>query len=961
MFVVYLLTRCHLATPASLWKLADIAGWDWRPKFFAPVTFLLTYPIHWLPDHYKLPALNCFAAACAALTLVLLARSVTLLPHDRTNEQRLREQSEFSLLSIPTAWLPPLFAVLVCGLQLSFWERAVEFRDKSIFDNGDSFFDNCEIFNLLIFAYLVRCLLEYRISRKESWLFRFALVYGLGLANNWAMAAFFPFFLVALIWIKGFEFFHWRFVVRTLGLGLAGMSLLLLFPLLNQLHHFSDYSFGATLHQILSDYKLALLRLPPEKKWLLLFAFTSVLPVFLMGIRWASSFGDNSPMGVALATFTFNLGHAFLLVCCLWVSFDPPFSPRGLVNFLPYLPLYFLGALSVGYLSGYLLLVFGVPRAKTRQRPPVLGRWPARFVTAFVWLLAIAAPLILIAKNLPQLQTGKAVSEASGRYFSRVEQSLPSTGAVILADIDSMEMLYSLQATLARSGQRPDDMFIETGALSQWDYIRSLNVRYPQAGIAAVFGDPSIPQPAAIDCVHMLEKLAESRPIYYLHPSFGYYFERFYPEAHGLVYRLDIFPTNAWTTPPMAPQLLAENQAFWKEISEDLRFTVHAVHQPAAPAPTGLLRRLEHYAHISAETNQFAPVLAARYSRALNYWGVQLARSAPWTDTNRWREAGEFFELAQQLDPDNRPAGINLEFNQSTLLGNPPVFKKLGEFEDMLGGARIWYQVINSGGPLDEPNFSRALGVILRDGNNYRQAIQQFERLQTLMPLDPSGPFQLAETYLYVLNHPDALYYAYPSPVQTGIAATDAAEQALRLDPNNTNTLSLKALANWQLGLYLQAHTNLQDSSCPPFSQAYSNSLSAIDHWLRISPDQPNALFFKSMCLMQLDRLEEALTPLSTLIAQSNNPVARLNRAICYFRLENLDAAKQDYEVVHKTNPDVYQADYGLAEIAYRQKDFPAAIQYYLLYESNGPPALKESDEYKAVEARLKELKAAPP
>ncbi len=349
MFVVYLFTLYHLATPATLNPLATLADWDWRPKFFAPVAFLATYPIHWLPDHLKLISLNCFAAICAAFTLVLLARSVALLPHDRTNEQRLREQSEFSLLSIPTAWLPPLFAVLVCGFQLSFWERAVEFRDESFLDNG-------EIFNLLIFAYVVRCLLEFRISRNESWLTRFAVVYGLGLANNWAMIAFFPCFLAALVWMKGFDFFHWRFVVRVLGCGLAGTCLLLLFPLANQLHGYSDFTFGTTLRLILSNIKMALLNFPPDRKWLLLFAFTSVLPVFLMGIRWASSFGDNSPMGVALATFGFNFGHVFLLLCCLWVSLDPPFSPRELVSYLPYLPLYYLGALSIGYFSGYLLL-----------------------------------------------------------------------------------------------------------------------------------------------------------------------------------------------------------------------------------------------------------------------------------------------------------------------------------------------------------------------------------------------------------------------------------------------------------------------------------------------------------------------------------------------------------------------------------------------------------------------------
>src|SRR5271165_2044806 len=85
MFVLYLCTLYPLATPATLNQLARVAGWDWRPQFFAPVAFLVTYPIHWLPDHFKILALNCFSAGCAALTLVLLARSVALLPHDRTN------------------------------------------------------------------------------------------------------------------------------------------------------------------------------------------------------------------------------------------------------------------------------------------------------------------------------------------------------------------------------------------------------------------------------------------------------------------------------------------------------------------------------------------------------------------------------------------------------------------------------------------------------------------------------------------------------------------------------------------------------------------------------------------------------------------------------------------------------------------------------------------------------------
>jgi tetratricopeptide (TPR) repeat protein len=955
MFAVYLSTLIHLVTPATVTRLADLAGWDWGPKYFAPVTFLVTRPICWLPDHLKLPALNLFAAACAAATLALLARSVALLPHDRTNEQRLREQGESSLLTIPTAWLPPVFAVLICGLQLSFWERAVEFRDESILDSG-------EMFNLLIFAYLVRCLLEFRLSRKESWLTRFALVYGLGVANNWAMIAYFPGFLVAVVWLKGLDFFDWRFALRMTVWGLAGTCLLLLLPLLNTVHHFSQVTFGQSLHVILSDYKLALLHLPPNRKVLLMFAATSVLPVFLMSIRWASSFGDNSPFGVALANFGFNLGHIFFLGCCLWVALDPPFSPRQVFGFLPFLPLYYLGALSVGYFSGYLLLVFGVRPGVTRQRPTQSGGpWLAYGVNTLILLLAIALPLVLVARNLPQLQTNRSVAGAFDTYFARVQEALPPAGAVVLADGDDLPMLYFLRARLARGEAKPDDIFIDTSSLSQsWDYVRLLDSQHPGAGISSTFTNLDSDQPSEIDCIHLLEDLSAKHDVYYLHPSFGYYFERFYPECHGLVYRLRFYPDNAWIMPPLPANLVAENRTFWKDSREDLTFVAHAAHDAVATPTNALFLHLDKYAHLTSETNQFAPILGKYYSRALNYWAVEVDKSAPPTEAATWREAGDDFDLARQLDRENSPARINLEFNQDMLAGKPPVFKKLAEFEDQLGNYRQWFELINNGGPFDEPNFCMAFGGMLRQGNNYRQAVQQFERQRALMPLDPSGSLQLATTYLYVLNHPDALYYAYPPLAQTGAAAAAAAEQASRVDPYNTNALYLEALADVQLGVYLQGHSQTPDPSGATYSQAYSNSLAAAGRLLSISPKDPNALFLQSMSLMQLSNFDEAITPLSDLIAQTNNPVALLNRAICYLWLDKLDLSQADYEQVVKTHPEAYQAEYGLADIAYKKKDFATAVKYYEIYQSNAPAVLKQSTEFKNVTARIKELKADP-
>src|SRR6266849_5942690 len=94
----------------------------------------------------------------------------------------------------------------------------------------------------------------------------------------------------------------------------------------------------------------------------LLLVIPSLVPVFLIGIRWPSYFGDTSRIGIALATYMFHFVHALLLLACVWVAMDPPISARNIGRDhdfgIPFLSFYYLGALSVGYFAGYFLLVF---------------------------------------------------------------------------------------------------------------------------------------------------------------------------------------------------------------------------------------------------------------------------------------------------------------------------------------------------------------------------------------------------------------------------------------------------------------------------------------------------------------------------------------------------------------------------------------------------------------------------
>src|SRR5258708_1276082 len=178
--IVYLATLNHWISLNSISHVAKVSGWTWQPELYGPLYLLVTFPFRWLPVSLIPLGLNLLASLCAVLTLALLARSVSLLPHDRTHQQRLRESSDFSLLTIRTRWLPPVMAAIVCGLQLTFWKNATA--------------ASSEMLDLLLFAYVIRNVLEYRIDERESWLLRAAFVYGLAIPGNCAVIRFFPLF-----------------------------------------------------------------------------------------------------------------------------------------------------------------------------------------------------------------------------------------------------------------------------------------------------------------------------------------------------------------------------------------------------------------------------------------------------------------------------------------------------------------------------------------------------------------------------------------------------------------------------------------------------------------------------------------------------------------------------------------------------------------------------------------------
>jgi len=919
-FVFYLVTLNHWVTFTSLPIVAKVAGWDWTTTVQIPLLHLVTWPFRLLPSTWQPVALNAFTALCAALTLGLLARSVALMPQDRTRDQRMREQSELSLLSIRLAWLPPLFAALVCGLQLTFWEHAVVITG--------------EMFNLLLFAYVIRCLLEFRIDQRESWLYRMALVYGLAVTSNWAMIGFFPLCLFALIWIRGGSFFQLRFLARMTGFLLIGLLLYLLVPLLEWQSGRLDYSIWEMLRAELGAQKSVVLS-RPLRNIALVCGLTSLLPLLFSSIRWPSNFGDLSAAGAALTNFLLRFMHGVFFAVCIWVAFDPQFSPRQIGRGVPFLTFYYAGALCLGYLTGYLLLTMGTDPAKAWQRPTNSVRLLNRGLYGVVCAVAAAAPIGLLAKNLPFIQALNGPSLLAAA--SAAIRSLPEEGAVVISDDPAMLLL--VKAALSRQAAADSHILLNSGLLGLHAYQRYLaqeyGARWPTPPLEKL-SDP-------IDSGNLLQMfliLNRTNELYYLQPSFGLYFEYFQGRPRGFVQKLELLPDLAVSGPPLTQKEMEYNEAAWAKFDFDT--FKRALRLKVADAQ----------------------ILGAHLSRALNLYGVCVQRSSrSGQNPQVLDKASRYFELAFELNADNFAALINKLFNEKLRRGESTAIDLEKSVEDrLLGQYANWTAFLRACGPADEPNFCHNLGQVFVRQSLYRQAAQQIVRLSELKPDNVEARLWLA-----------AIYGQGQMPEKVLETVRELRNLKKPQDMNATNQMELIRLEAWAYfnqTNYDKAARILLDAQ-PKFAQFddpllnlskmqmqrgdVTNALATLERQLTLTPDNPRALLnLGALHIYFTKAYDKAIPPLTrALTLTPRNVPALVNRALAYRKSGQLEAAQKDYEVLLEIEPELNAARFELGEVALARKDLAAAKAHFKRFLEHAPP---DSEETSTAKARLEEI-----
>jgi tetratricopeptide (TPR) repeat protein len=931
--VLYGVTLSRGVTINSLSLTAKVAGWDWMPIVEQPLLWLLTLPMRLLPAVWVPLGLNFFSAATAALTLGLLARTVQLLPWERPWENTNRWASA----------LPVLLACGVCGLEFSFWQEATAATG--------------EMLDLLLLAASLWLLLEYRVRRESRWLDAAVFVWGLGMAENWLMLLALPLFVGGVIWLLGLRFFlqsrieqkveggvNWlhglrsfrvKFWLRLAGLGLAGFSFYALLPLVNGLAPHSPWSLGQAWHASLKQTKDMVLLLYYQF-WLTNRALALALAVYFLAptLSCLARFGGEGTYHKKKADlFVFWIYRSLrglLLLACLWLAFDPATGPRQIVQHqfgisLPMLTFDYLDALAAGFLAGNLLLL--AQEVVQRHRPSQTRiRWQQLVVpVAAGWLVLIIAGLAarntqpILRLNFHPLQ----------RFGELAVESLPAGRGVMLSD--QSQKLEVFQAALSQSRNRPDWLAVDTHSLPEVAYRAGLERRQPIGWLT----DENRHRLTPLEMTRLLEQIARTNRLFYLHSSYGHFFERFYLEPIAAIYQMKLRGKNPLEIPPSPGAMTDANEIFWTDAWQKKMAPLVATSNRRR---TVWQERIQQIGFTPAPLYQDR-LLAEWYSLSLDGWGVALQRQG------RWNEARLRFEQALQLNPDNFSARISLACNTNHQSGLKLGLGDVDNVASQLGNSQRLGLVMNNCGPFDEPIFCFLVGCAFQQIGQPLQAAQQFERTRMLAPGALAPEFALAGLYTRLrfadrarplINHlrDEAKNFPANSAMNLELALLEANSWL-----SQTNITS----ANNAFQSILQQHpddaqiVNRVVGAYLAFGD-FTNALQLVNAQLSKSPDDVPGLNLQAAILIQTGNVAAALPVLDHVLTLTNLPMARLNRAIARLACQDYAAAESDYHELEKSGTETGLVCYGLARIAEHRHDTNQAANYLRLCLTNTPP-----------------------
>lgn len=908
---LYLISLNPWLNEQSLLPVAQATGWaEEFPQTSEPLRFLFHLPARLFPPDLQPVLLNGLQAVLASAVLFLLGLVVAGLPQDRTPDQRPQSAtgSRGSEAHTPDpAWMrvvPAMVAMALLGLQSSFWESATAATGHMI-----------HLLGMALSVWLIR---KFQISGQQRLLYIWAGLYGVWLTNTWGLIGFLPCFLLVLAVALKWSFWQPAFLIRMFLSGLAGALFYLLMPLVAQV---PDAGFWTLLKAELGTQKAYLLGLPRFIP--LILSLSSLGPLICLSIRWDLSLRQFSPMQRNAVQLAFRVVHLAFLGLCGWVFFDPPYSARIQGNGLPMLSFYFLSAICVGYLVGYFLKVPQQDQqTDLRYRASMPLVWGTRLVTVCVLLAGVGAPAALLQKNWKTIQsTNSDQFRVLGRELAA---SIPvSKPASILFSSDP-SLLWLLRAT------EPDAKWIgvQPRQLASTHYHLQLKEKHPDIWVTL----QPVPHEESLNPLQIskiLLAVASNQVCYAMPPLQGGLLpELFQPRPSGMLFALELYPTNQVLTSPLTLEETRFNEDYWNGLE---------AMNDAVPTNSPL-RRMRAFGR--------------------NQW-------AAWRLLSEGRESALPILKSVQADhPDNLSAQFSRAWLEHLKAPDQPPGELNGPTE------RNWAQVFSEDGPSLDPRLTYSIGSAYLQNGMPRQSAHLLDLADRVCNETNPEPAILLGKILAKTSHPeDAMSriarFLTPES-QSQISSTNLASLA-QIQVGSLQTLGKIDEARTFLGLLEQS---FPDNPMWPIMAAdlttrqgnLQEALSALEAVVQRHPDSFTARLNAAGLMIQIQDYPKALDWLNALYKDfPKNPLVRINRGLVHRHLEKPDAALVEFEAALESLPDHLTALYNAGNILRQKGDFRKARKHLEHFLELAPKNTTERSEVQAWLKLMDEPKPSAP
>jgi tetratricopeptide (TPR) repeat protein len=520
-------------------------------------------------------------------------------------------------------------------------------------------------------------------------------------------------------------------------------------------------------------------------------------------------------------------------------------------------------------------------------------------------------------------------------------QSLPSGGGVVLTDFP--ERLAVFQAAQAKSCGKTSWLPVDTRLLPLPDYRKRLNQFCPGVWLLGTNRHTLAPT----EMVQVLRNLTQNNRVFYLHPSFGYFFESFYLESCGTVAELKSYSPKAITPPALTTDNISLNERFWNDFTPRL----DALQRTGDKTKNRALQNIEKNLHLEAVVSGQAQLLREWYAVALNCWGIALQRAG------RLPEAERRFSQATALDPKNWTARANLFCNTNLQAGKALSLADVGNLASEFRTIQNISLFLGRYGPVDEPSFCFLLGNACVQANLPRQALINLERSAALAPLVPAPQLALANLYarfslgdqsMQAISRVRELMKKSPDYplVDLELSLLEAGVDASRTNTQHSMKVLQSLLDRYPGDTKVEGHVLKAYVSLGNLTNAELVASNLISR----QPQEIGFQLTKSGILIRTGRAAEAIPLLNHILAITNSLPAKINRAIAYLQITNVAAAKADYLELQKAEADPFLVNFGLAEVALRESNTNLAVSYFTSSLSNTPSG---SIQWQAIRKRL--------